>query len=138
MIPGRSTRLLGRHAALLLLLPLMARAGGEEAAQPAERGAVVFQQYCVLCHGEAGHGDGRAAQLQKTRPSDLTLSRRSDAYKARMIRDGGQALQRSANMPSWSQVLSAEQIDDVVAFLRTLVQPTVAREESSSKGTGAQ
>jgi mono/diheme cytochrome c family protein len=123
-----------RSALLLVLLQLSARtASGEELIVPAERGAELFQQYCVLCHGDTGHGDGRAALLQKTRPSDLTRSTRSDAYKLQMIRNGGQSLGRSAGMPAWSQVLSAEDIENVVAFLRTLAQPAVAKEEATSQ-----
>jgi mono/diheme cytochrome c family protein len=105
----------------------------------AARGATVFEKYCTLCHGKTGHGDGRAARLQEARPADLTLSRRSDAYKLQIIRSGGAALQRSASMPAWSDALSEAEMRDVVAYLRTLVKSpvplssTVAHESNGAR-----
>lgn len=90
-----------------------------------ERGQKLFETYCVLCHGSAGKGDGRAATLQKVRPSDLTASSRSDDYKAQIISNGGAALKRSESMPPWKSVLSGEQIADVVVYLRSLVDHAV-------------
>jgi mono/diheme cytochrome c family protein len=120
-----------------MLLPLIAcTALGEEPSDPAMRGAAVFQQYCVLCHGDAGHGDGRAAGLQKVRPSDLTRSKRSDAYKVRIITKGGAALDRSVSMPSWAQVLSEREIQDLVVFLRTLTRPAVVKKAAPAQVIG--
>lgn len=87
------------------------------------RGRTLFETYCVLCHGVGGKGDGRAASLQKVRPSDLTASSRSDAYKLQIITDGGAALSRSEGMPAWKSVLSQQQIADVVVYLRAMTKP---------------
>lgn len=87
---------------------------------PAERGRAVFAAHCVTCHGDAGKGDGRVARLYSPRPSDLTASSKSDLYKTTIIRKGGAYLGRSMVMPAWGNELSEAQIQDVVAFLRTL------------------
>jgi mono/diheme cytochrome c family protein len=114
------------------LSPLLLNAAGADGHEDAAaRGAAVYQKYCVLCHGAQGSGDGRAASLQKARPADLTLSTRSDAYKAQMIRLGGEAMQRSGSMPSWTDVLSEQQIQDVVVYLRTLVQRAAVRDAAT-------
>jgi mono/diheme cytochrome c family protein len=100
-------------------LPLTAVADG--AATPKMRGAQVFATYCSLCHGAGGKGDGRAAALQSVKPADLTVSRRSAEYKFELIYNGGVAMGRSSGMPPWRDALSREQIEDVVAYLQTLV-----------------
>lgn len=86
------------------------------------RGRALFETYCVLCHGSAGKGDGRAASLQKVRPSDLTASSRSDDYKLKIISNGGAALSRSEGMPPWKTVLTQQQIADVVVYLRVMAE----------------
>lgn len=87
------------------------------------RGRALFDTYCVLCHGAAGKGDGRAASLQKVRPSNLTVSSRSDEYKLQIISNGGAAMNRSESMPAWKTVLTQQQIADVVVYLRAMCKP---------------
>lgn len=84
------------------------------------RGSIVFQHYCVLCHGAKADGEGRAAKMYMPRPANLTRSNKSDAYKITMIRRGGAAMSRSPFMPPWDDELSDEQIADVVAYLRSI------------------
>jgi cytochrome c oxidase cbb3-type subunit III len=104
-----------------LSLSVPAKADGDNGASA--RGRELFQTYCVLCHGTAGKGDGRAASLQKVRPSDLTVSSRSDEYKLQIITNGGGALTRSESMPAWRTVLSEQQIAEIVVYLRAITKP---------------
>ena len=84
------------------------------------RGAIVFRTYCVLCHGAKGDGKGRAARHYSPPPADLTISQASDEYKESIIRKGGAGVGRSQFMPPWEQELTAEQIQDVVFYLRLI------------------
>lgn len=84
------------------------------------RGAVVFSTYCVLCHGQSGKGDGRAASLQHVPPSDLSKSSRNVEYRLRIISGGGASMNRSDSMPAWGEVLTSQQIADVAAYIVTL------------------
>jgi mono/diheme cytochrome c family protein len=84
------------------------------------RGGIVFRTYCVLCHGAAGKGDGRAAKLYTPRPANLTISPFNDAYKEMIVRGGGASVGRSSYMPPWGDELTDEQIQDLIAFLREL------------------
>ena len=84
------------------------------------RGGIVYRTYCVLCHGAAGKGDGRAARMYTPRPANLTISPFNDAYKEMIIRGGGASVGRSSYMPPWGDELTDEQIQDLVAFLREL------------------
>lgn len=86
------------------------------------RGSIVYSHYCVLCHGAAADGKGRAAKIYNPKPANLVASDKNDAYKELIIRNGGAALGRSEFMPPWKEELTDEQISDVVAFLRSIQQ----------------
>ncbi|MFT5588880.1 MAG: mono/diheme cytochrome c family protein [Bradyrhizobium sp.] len=116
---------------LLWLLPALTRAAPPE--YPSKdtpeaaihRGGVVFQYYCILCHGAKGDGTGRAAKLYDPKPANLVLSNKNDQYKELIIRMGGKAVGRSEFMPSWGNELTNEQIADVIAHLRSIRSPAV-------------
>jgi mono/diheme cytochrome c family protein len=84
------------------------------------RGRLVFQNYCVLCHGAKGQGDGRAAKLHTPRPFNLTTSTAPRYYINDVIRKGGAAMGRGNGMPPWGEQLTDEQINDVLSHLFTL------------------
>jgi cytochrome c oxidase cbb3-type subunit 3 len=109
-------------AAVIASLSLSAPASADSDDTASVRGRALFETYCVLCHGAGGKGDGRAASLQKVRPSDLTVSSRSDDYKLQIISNGGAAMSRSDGMPPWKTVLTRQQMTDVVAYLRVMVE----------------
>ena len=88
---------------------------------PQSRGEVVFKTNCILCHGVNGDGMGRASVLFDPPPADLTLSDKNDVYKKMIITMGGEAMGRSSVMPIWGMELSEDEIDDVVAYLRTIL-----------------
>lgn len=84
------------------------------------RGSIVFNNYCILCHGVKADGKGRAAKLYDPKPANLVMSDKNDDYKELIIRRGGAALARSQFMPPWGEELTDEQISDLVAYLRSI------------------
>ncbi len=87
----------------------------------AKRGEVVFKTNCILCHGIKADGKGRAAKLYNPPPANLTKSDKNDDYKTMIITYGGQTMGRSQIMPPWGDQLSEQEITDVVAYLRTVL-----------------
>jgi len=87
------------------------------------RGNIVFRNYCVLCHGLNADGHGRAARMYDPKPANLRESMVSDAYKERIVRQGGKRVGRSEFMPPWGEELTDEQILDVVRYLRSVAPP---------------
>lgn len=89
--PAGSVPVTGREDSLDLLLDLKdvvnpVRADSASLA----RGKLVFDQYCIVCHGPAGHGDGTVV-AKFVPPPDLTADptkQRSDGYLYAMIRQG--------------------------------------------------
>src|SRR5262247_3876489 len=94
-------------------------------AQP--RGKAVYDKHCVECHGADGKGDGPAAAYQTPRPRDFSTGK----YKIRstetgsvptdedLVRSVRQGLYGSA-MPAWDRILSDTDIQDVVAYIKSL------------------
>ena len=93
-------------------------------AYDARMGQVTYRHYCQTCHGETGAGDGFNAFNLDPHPRDLSdpafQRAKKDADLADAIRRGGAGVGLSALMPPWGHTLSERQIDDVVAYLRTL------------------
>lgn len=88
------------------------------------RGEVVYKTNCILCHGVKADGKGRASVLFNPPPADLTRSDKNDEYKKMIITLGGKAMGRSEVMPIWGEQITEQQIDDVVAYLRTVLVAT--------------
>ena len=84
------------------------------------RGRLVYQNYCILCHGPEGRGDGRAAKLHNPRPFNLTTSTAPRYYIVDMVRKGGEEMGRGKGMPPWGDQLTDEQVNDVITYLFTL------------------
>ena len=88
----------------------------------ASRGTALYDSYCWTCHGKTGKGDGPIAVTYKPRPRDLTdrayLSKRTDRDLYNVISRGGGAVERSPTMPGWGEVLSPQEIWDLVAYVR--------------------
>ena len=85
------------------------------------RGKAVFMTNCILCHGVKANGKGRASVMYDPPPANLTRSDKNDIYKKMIITMGGDAMGRSGVMPVWGLQLQEAEIDDVVAYLRTIL-----------------
>jgi len=92
-----------------------------------KRGEAVFQQYCATCHGAEGKGDGVSAQGLPIKPQNLTegrvLNPLPDQFLRRVITEGAASVGLSSLMPGFTPYLSDVQIDEVIAYVRTLAQP---------------
>lgn len=84
------------------------------------RGMVVFQTYCVLCHGEKGDGTGRLATGKIPPPANLTKTILNDEQLKAIIRGGGASVGRSEFMPPWGEELNDSQINDVIEYIHVL------------------
>ncbi|HUK23677.1 MAG TPA: cytochrome c [Terriglobales bacterium] len=81
----------------------------------AEGGADTFKAKCAMCHGADGKGDtamGKHFGLRDLGSADV--QKQSDAELTTIISKGRKS------MPEYGTKLSAEQIDGLVKFIRTL------------------
>jgi mono/diheme cytochrome c family protein len=90
----------------------------------AARGSVLYAQYCAICHGATGKGDGPAGAALNPRAADHSNSEYmgslSDAHVYQVIRKGGVSVGKSPLMAPWGSVLQDQDIRDLVAFIRKL------------------
>ena len=112
-------------SALALACLLLWPSAGQ--AQDAAAGQEIYVQYCALCHGPQGKGDGSLSANLDPKPRNHTdgayMNALSDAHLLKVIGDGGASVGLSPIMPPWKAILSAQQIQDLVAFVRTLAMP---------------
>jgi mono/diheme cytochrome c family protein len=93
---------------------------GAVAADPVAHGKQVYQARCVLCHGPEGKGDGPAAAALNPKPRNHTdgayMNSRTDEQLLAVIHNGKGA------MPAWKGVLSEQEMQDVLKYVRTLAK----------------
>lgn len=101
----------------LVLLFLTANATAETAKDN-------YQTYCVQCHGMEGNGKGINVADMSTQPRDHTdakeMSARTDQELYKVIKEGGQSINKSVLMPPWKSTLSDDEIESLVKYLHQL------------------
>lgn len=95
-----------------------------------DQGEAVYIKRCLQCHGEEGDGLGPAAERLNPPPRDFTLGLfkfkttafdedlANDDDLLRMIRDG----MPGTAMPGWGDMLSKEDMLDVIAYIKTFAE----------------
>jgi mono/diheme cytochrome c family protein len=91
------------------------------------KGAVMFDQYCAVCHGKEGRGDGSYAADLATKPSDLTRisARNGGAFplvKVERHIDGANESSGTRDMPLWGPLFKSLDPDMALIRTRTLVE----------------
>lgn len=121
----------GKAAARILLAATLsgafAAATTAHAAGDATRGQELYvKQGCPQCHGHTGKGDGYLLPMLKEKPvmrdwSDpKVMSEFTEDFLVEIIEKGGEPVGKSPIMLKYGHKLTRPQIDDVVAYLRTL------------------
>ncbi len=124
-IQNHFARFVSIAAVTTLLAPASALAGDAEA------GKTAYTTNCVSCHGETGKGDGPVGQVLQPPPRDFAAGDfkidadgdgkpGSDADLKAVISKGAGAFGGNQMMAAWGGLLSDEDIDNVVAYIRTL------------------
>jgi cytochrome c553 len=107
-----------------LLFAMMVVGAAPVLAADADAGQGKFQQLCATCHGMTGAGDGPAAAALRPRPRDMSdagwQQDVTDQYLTQVIRNGGPAVGLSPMMTPFGHALNDQEIQDIVAFIRTL------------------
>ena len=103
---------------------------------PVAAGKVLFMSACVPCHGPEGKGDGPASVSLNPKPRNLTDAARMATVSDRLIYElvsrGGIAVGKSPQMPAFP--LSPEDINNIIAFVRTLSGGAVVPTSGEAEG----
>ena len=85
-------------------------------------GKKVYDNYCIQCHGSYGEGDGVLTRVFPMKPADHTNAERMDKITNKKLREiiakGGAG---SSLMPGWAKILSKDEINDVMSYIRLIV-----------------
>jgi len=108
-----------RLAILLVLAAVLPAAATDMGATRKE-----FVRFCSKCHGTEGKGDGPQADALTTKPRDFTDCARmkglSDDTLFTAIKEGGEAVHLSKDMPAWKDGMDDDEIHDLIAYVRSL------------------
>ncbi|MCK4707357.1 MAG: cytochrome c [Gammaproteobacteria bacterium] len=87
-----------------------------------EKGAKLYQQNCVSCHGENADGNGMAGMMLSPKPANLRdmSGGHPDGDFAYKIKQGRGA------MPAWKNTFNDNQVWHLVNFIQTLNERPVA------------
>jgi mono/diheme cytochrome c family protein len=96
-------------------------------AQDQAEGKKLYVTYCSSCHGDDGKGDGPAARSLPVKPANHTdgavMNKFTDKFLFEIIAKGGGAVGKSAMMPGWGGQLKEKQLQDIVAYVRSIAEP---------------
>ena len=93
-----------------------------------------YRLYCVQCHGTLGNGEGinqtsgGLAVSPRNHANAKQMSELSDDHLRQAITGGGDAVDSSELMPAWGKTLTAEEIDELVLYLRELCRCEASRQ----------
>ncbi len=90
------------------------------------QGKQLFEQYCVVCHGQSGEGDGFNAYNLNPKPHSLSDSTYMKALSIETLTEtisfGGKGVNKSVLMPAYQNTLSKTQISNVVVYIETFIR----------------
>ncbi len=124
-------------AATLTVTTAAAKSGDKD------KGAAVYAKRCILCHGEEGDADTDVGERLNPPPRDFTLGEYkiktsgfedpvpNDDDLFRMIRDG----MPGTAMPGWGDMLSEQDMWDLVAYLKVFAEIEEPPENQVDYGT---
>ncbi len=112
--------ILSVNGVLAMILGLVPGNGFAETGSAAN-GKTIYVTHCLPCHGSTGEGNGPVAPMLDKPPANLVgedVRGDSDKELLQIIRNGVPG----TPMPPWKENLSAQQIRDVLAYIRSLAQ----------------
>ncbi|MFQ5684965.1 MAG: c-type cytochrome [Candidatus Binatia bacterium] len=82
------------------------------------RGKKIYKMMCRKCHGNEGKGDGPKGKSLKKKPANYTkpgfFDEHPDAELKKVVVEGKKP------MPSFRKKLKDKDVDDVIAYIKTL------------------
>lgn len=110
-----------RLSALVLLTALVSRCYAQNA------GEDVYKTSCAQCHGLTGEADTPAGKVYKARSlKSSEVLKMSDTEMLALAKKG------KGQMPAWEDILTDDQIKDVITYIRTLQKSKSQGADSSA------
>jgi len=95
-----------------------------------QKAASLYKTSCAQCHGATGEADTPAGKAFNARPlTSPEVLEMSDAEMLALTKKG------KGKMPAWEEVLTDDQLKDVIAYIHTLQKSKSAAGNSTSSST---
>ena len=97
--------------------------------QQLAQGQKLYMSYCASCHGADGSGNlARVSTLSEAPPDLRRIQLRygrfaSDEIRAKIMGNESLPVHRKGKMPVWGMILRTADINQMVAWLRTIQRP---------------
>ena len=118
------------YCAVLSFVLFVAFVPGTAAAEGADmlqNGKNLYDNYCAVCHGKEGKGDGPNSVNMDPQPRDLTDRGREKYMEKRTAKElfnaialGGPGVEKSPTMPAWGKTLSDYDTWSLVSYISEL------------------
>jgi mono/diheme cytochrome c family protein len=105
----------------------------------ADRGKLIYKEYCSQCHGAEGKGDGPAASGLNPKPAihaDVAFDQLPMDYLYNVVNHGGRSVGKSSSMPYWNLTIGQQGVADVITFLRATFKGAPTSAISGTPGAG--
>jgi cytochrome c len=90
------------------------------------RGKLLYDNYCAVCHGVSGEGDGFNSYNLNPKPhsfaDSLYMTKLSDQIMLKIISSGGRSVNKSIMMPQYAATLTNDEIECIIAYIKTFHQ----------------
>lgn len=110
----------------IVLLAVWVASAAAASAGDSAKGKTIFSKSCAGCHGESGKADGSASAALNPKPKDLSdkayNTKLDNTYLHDIIAKGGPAVGKAAMMPQFGSQLKEQDVNDVVAYIRSLAR----------------
>jgi len=83
------------------------------------KGMELYKQYCQVCHGEDGDGNGIMTKIMKIEPADHTNPNEMDALNNKILVESI-LTGRGKYMPAWKGILNRTEVEQLVSYIRLL------------------
>jgi cytochrome c oxidase cbb3-type subunit 3 len=104
---------------VVFLVPSVAWSAGDVA-----KGKQKYQEFCAACHGQSGKGGAALPVKPRDHTDAAYMDQLTDQQIFTAIKQGGEAVGKSPLMPKWGGLLTDQQIEDLVAYVRSLSVPS--------------
>lgn len=120
MMSGKTRFAVITFAAILFVVFSFAIYVNNSWAGDAARGKKIFFANCVVCHGEKGNGQGPAAATMDPKPRNFTSKSEMKGIDEARLRKSITEGRPGTAMVSFAKTLSKQDIEDVIAYIKTL------------------
>jgi mono/diheme cytochrome c family protein len=86
-----------------------------------QRGRLIYERKCQLCHGERADGNGVRSKGLSRRPADFTSAKWRSNVSPRFVFEIVSEGKRGTSMPAWP-TLSEDEKWDVVAYVLSVAE----------------